>query len=105
MQDELAKEGLTRIAISPTDASNAVEMEHVAQRTIAQFGGIDILVHSAGTNTHDRAMKRLTTELWDMLVSVNLNGAYYVTHAVLPSMRERGSGHLIYISSISGLDG
>ena len=36
-------------------------------------------------------------------MSVNLNGAYYVTRAVLPAMRERGSGHLIYISSISGL--
>jgi NADP-dependent 3-hydroxy acid dehydrogenase YdfG len=34
---------------------------------------------------------------------VNLNGAYYATRAVLPAMRERKSGHLIYISSISGL--
>jgi serine 3-dehydrogenase (NADP+) len=37
------------------------------------------------------------------LVEVNLNGAFYATHAVLPSMRSAGSGHLIYISSISGL--
>jgi NADP-dependent 3-hydroxy acid dehydrogenase YdfG len=37
------------------------------------------------------------------LVLVNLNGAYYATHAVLPAMREQRSGHLIYISSISGL--
>jgi len=48
-------------------------------------------------------MKRLNPELWDMMLSVNLNGAYYVTSAVLPAMRERRSGHLIYISSISGL--
>jgi Short-chain alcohol dehydrogenase of unknown specificity len=38
-----------------------------------------------------------------MMVSTNLNGAYYITRAVLPHMRERAAGHLIYISSISGL--
>jgi NADP-dependent 3-hydroxy acid dehydrogenase YdfG len=37
------------------------------------------------------------------LINVNLNAAYYVTRAVLPSMRERKSGHLIYVSSISGM--
>jgi len=47
-------------------------------------------------------MKRLTTEIWDMMVSVNLNAAYYVTGPVLPAMRERGAGHLIYVS-VSGL--
>ncbi len=102
LQELLAKEGL-HIEISPADASNAADMEQVVERTIAQVGGIDILVYSAGTNTPDRSLKRLTTDLWDTLVKVNLNGAYYVTRALLPSMRERGSGHLIYISSISGL--
>ena len=47
-------------------------------------------------------MKRLNQDIWDMMLSVNLNGAYYATRAVLPAMREAGKGHLIYISSISG---
>ena len=62
----------------------------LAERTRHQFGTIDILVYAAGTNTPDRSLKRLNPDLWDMMVSVNLNGAYYVTHAVLPAMRERG---------------
>jgi NADP-dependent 3-hydroxy acid dehydrogenase YdfG len=102
LQDQLVNEGHS-IEIAPADASNAAEMEQVAQRTCAQFGSINILVYAAGTNTPDRSMKRLNQEIWDMMLSVNLNGAYYVTRAVLPSMRESGSGHLIYISSISGL--
>jgi serine 3-dehydrogenase len=102
LQDELAKEGYP-IEISPADTSNAAEMEQLAQRTRLQFGTVGILVYAAGTNTPDRAMKRLNPELWDMMLSVNLNGAYYITRAVLPSMRENGAGHLIYISSISGL--
>lgn len=102
LQEELSKEGFP-IEIAPADTANAAEMERLAQRALAQFGRIDILLYAAGTNTPDRAMKRLTREIWDMMVSVNLNGAYYATRAVLPSMREAGAGHLIYISSISGL--
>jgi NADP-dependent 3-hydroxy acid dehydrogenase YdfG len=102
LQDELTKEGHP-IEISPADTSRAAEMEQLAQRTRLQFDAIDILVYAAGTNTPDRALKRLNPDIWDMMLSVNLNGAYYITRAVLPSMRERASGHLIYISSISGL--
>ncbi len=102
LQVELAKEGFP-LEISPADVSKAADMEQLAQRTCAQFGGIDILLYAAGTNTPDRAMNRLNPGIWDMMVNVNLSGAYYVTQAALPSMRERKSGHLIYISSISGL--
>jgi serine 3-dehydrogenase len=102
LQEELAKEGHT-IEIAAADASNAGEMDGLAKRALEKFGKIDILVYVTGTNTPDRAMTRLTPALWDMMISVNLNGAFYSTHAVLPSMRAAASGHLIYISSISGL--
>jgi serine 3-dehydrogenase (NADP+) len=102
LQKQLSEEGHT-IEIAPADASRAREMEQLAQRTHTKLGSIDILVFATGTNTPDRSMKRLTTEIWDTMLSVNLNGAYYITRAVLPSMREKGAGHLIYISSISGL--
>jgi serine 3-dehydrogenase (NADP+) len=102
LQKQLSDEGHT-IEIAPADASRAREMERLAQHTHTKLGSIDILVFATGTNTPDRSMKRLTTEIWDTMLSVNLNGAYYITRAVLPSMREKGAGHLIYISSISGL--
>jgi NADP-dependent 3-hydroxy acid dehydrogenase YdfG len=60
-------------------------------------------VFAAGTNTPDRAMNRLNVEIWDMMVGANLSAAYYLTRAVLPVMRTRKAGHLIYISSISGI--
>jgi serine 3-dehydrogenase (NADP+) len=85
------------------DAARAADMQKLAQQVLSKHGHIDILIYSAGTNIKDRTMKRLNPELWDMMVSVNLNSAYYITHAVLPSMRERKAGHLIYVSSISGL--
>lgn len=102
LQDQLGKEGHP-IEISIADASKPEQMEQLAQRTIAGMGKVDILVFASGTNTPDRALGRLTSEIWDMMVSTNLSGAYYATRAVLPSMRTAKGGHLIYISSISGI--
>ena len=92
-----------KIEIFTGDASNVEQMQELGWRTHERFGKIDILVYATGTNTPDRALTRLNPDLWNELVSVNLNGAYYITSAVLPFMREAKSGHLIYISSISGL--
>jgi serine 3-dehydrogenase len=102
LQKQLAEEGHP-ISIAVADTASVKEMEQLAQTTRDQFGSIDVLVFAAGTNTPDRSLKRLNAEIWDMMVGVNLNGAYYITQAVLPSMRDKGAGHLIYISSISGL--
>ena len=102
LRDQLLKE-VHQLDIAVADAASAPQMNDLAARTLAAFGKLDILVYATGTNTPDRAMTRLTSALWDELVSVNLNGAYYATAAVLPSMRAARSGHLIYISSISGL--
>jgi serine 3-dehydrogenase (NADP+) len=102
LQKQLAAEGHA-IEIAVADASSSDQMEVLGKRAIAAFGGLDILVYVTGTNTPDRSMARLTPAIWNELINVNLNGAFYVTHAVLPSMRDAGAGHLIYVASISGL--
>ena len=91
------------LEIFPADATQPADMDRLAQHTREKLGAIDILVYATGTNTPDRALTRLTPPVWDHLIAANLSGAYYATQAVLPGMRERGSGHLIYISSISGM--
>lgn len=85
------------------DASDAAQMDQLARHTRERLGDIDVMVFATGINIPDRSMKRLTTAIWDEMVRVNLSAAYYVTRAVLPAMRERRAGHLIYISSVSGL--
>jgi NADP-dependent 3-hydroxy acid dehydrogenase YdfG len=102
LQDELAGENID-IGISMADATNPAAMDELAARTVELFHKIDILVYATGTNTPDRAMMRLSTKTWDEVMGVNLSGAYYATRAVLPAMRERKSGYLIYIGSISGM--
>lgn len=90
------------VEIYPADASDPGQMELLAAAARERLGRIDILVFATGTNTPDRSMQRLTVEIWNMMIVTNLNSAYYITRAVLPSMREAGAGHLIYVSSISG---
>src|SRR3954471_24671293 len=102
LQTQLAAEGHP-IEIAVADASSADQMAELGKRAIAAFGGLDILVYVTGTNTPDRSMVRLARPICNELMNANLNGAYYVTHAVLPSMRDAGRGHLIYVASISGL--
>ncbi len=102
LQKQLAGEG-HKIEIAAADAGVAAQMQELAKSTLAKFGKIDILVYVTGTNTPDRYLDKLTPGLWDELITVNLNGAFYATHAILPSMRDAGRGHLIYISSISGI--
>ena len=102
LKAELASENIA-IETEIADAADAAAMEQLAGRTRKQLGPIDILVYNTGTNVPDRALTRLSAPIWDMMLSVNLNGAYYATRAVLPAMRERKSGHLIYVASISAI--
>jgi serine 3-dehydrogenase len=102
LQRQLDAEG-HRIEIAAADSSVVGEMQQVAERTHEKFGKIDFLVYATGTNIPDRALTRLTPAIWNDLISVNLNGAYYITSAVLPQMRAAAAGYLIYVASMSGL--
>jgi serine 3-dehydrogenase (NADP+) len=98
LRSQLAGEG-HEIRIYPADASDPAAMNG-----LAEFAGpIDTLVYATGTNTPDRLLPRLTPAIWDMMIGVNLSGAYYATQAVLPGMRERKSGLIVYISSKSAV--
>jgi NADP-dependent 3-hydroxy acid dehydrogenase YdfG len=102
LKEELAKEQ-REITVRRADASIPEDMQQLAHETLEHFGKIDVLVFATGTNIPDRSMARLTPQLWNSVVEVNLNGAFYATYAVLPSMRKAGAGHLIYVASISGV--
>lgn len=61
----------------------------------------DVLVNNAGVMTK-KPFLELTAEEWHDMVDVNLSALYHATHAVLPGMVSRGSGHVVIIGSIAG---
>lgn len=97
--EQLREESGGKIAIFAADAGDPAQMTALAA---AAGNRVDVMVYATGTNTPDRALTRLTDPIWHDLVQVNLNGAWYITRALLPAMREAKRGHLIYVSSISG---
>jgi NAD(P)-dependent dehydrogenase (short-subunit alcohol dehydrogenase family) len=58
-------------------------------------------VLSAGINVTDRNWPVITTDAWDDVIAIDLNGAFYCCHSVLPSMREHGQGLIINVSSMA----
>ena len=68
----------------------------------ADIGQVDILLANAGLNVPNRSLGSLTSDDWDLVIDVNLNGVFYPVRAVLPGMRASGGGLVILISSWAG---
>ncbi|MDE3198792.1 MAG: SDR family oxidoreductase [Acidobacteriota bacterium] len=83
------------------DVSNAGQVRDFVADVYRVFGGVDVLVNNAGSGTF-RPVADLTPEQWDRMISLNLSGAYYCCHEVLPIFRERGGGYIVNISSLAG---
>ena len=86
---------------APLDVADKNAVSTVVQRILDEHGRIDIGVFSAGINVTDRNWPVVTTEAWDDVIAIDLNGAFYCCHAVVPSMREQGSGLIINVSSMA----
>ena len=78
------------------------DVERAAREIVARHGRIDLLVNSAGLNVPNRSWADMTTEGWDKVVRINLDGLLYCMHAVLPTMRAQKSGTIINVSSWAG---
>ena len=88
--------------VEALDVSNAPSVQGVVQSILARHGKVDILVNSAGLNNPLRSWRDQTVASWDQVIRVNLDGTFYCTHAVLPSMRARKDGLVINIASWAG---
>jgi NAD(P)-dependent dehydrogenase (short-subunit alcohol dehydrogenase family) len=83
----------------PCDVRDREQVQGLIHLTRAQFGRLDVLVYATGTNIPDRSLERLTPGTWEMMLGVNLTGAYHCTQLALPVMREQGGGLIIYVST------
>ncbi len=69
-----------------------------------ELGPVDILVNNAGI-TRDATLKRMTFDMWNEVIAVNLGGCYNMAKACWPSMNERNFGRIVNIGSINGQAG
>ncbi|CUS89732.1 short chain dehydrogenase, partial [Candidatus Kryptonium thompsonii] len=83
------------------DVSNEKDVKNAVEKTIEQFGKIDILINNAGFGIY-KPVVELTVDEFDSMVGVNFRGVFLFTKYVLPYMMKQNSGVIINISSIAG---
>ncbi|MBM4163671.1 MAG: 3-oxoacyl-[acyl-carrier-protein] reductase [Lentisphaerae bacterium] len=87
-----------------TDVGNKDSVEACVARAVETFGRIDILVNNAGI-TRDKLLIRMSDEDWDLVLQINLKGAFLFSRAAARLMMKQRSGVMIQIASIIGLIG
>ena len=83
------------------DVASAEAVQAMVDQVIKVFGGVDILVNSAGICKR-RRMLEIPEKEWDLVLAINLKGTFLCCRAALPSMIERGWGRIVNVASISG---
>jgi len=86
------------------NVSRPEDCARVVQEVLDQHGRLDILVNNAGV-THDKMAMKMSVEDWDTVISVNLSGSFYMAQPALRHMVERGTGRIIFVSSVIGETG
>ena len=86
------------------DVSASEEVDQLVKIATDTFGRIDVLVNNAGI-TRDNLLLRMTEENWDMVLRVNLKGAFLCTQKVVRGMMKQRQGKIINISSVVGVMG
>ncbi len=87
------------------DLRNDAAVSHAVAAVERDHGRLDILVHAAGVS-RDAVVWKLTPEDWDLVLGVNLRGAFLLTQQALPLMRRNASGgRIVLIGSINGSRG
>jgi len=91
-----------RAMVVIADVANETEVNKMVDQVIQKWGGIDILVNNAGVS--GIAMIEDTKKSdWDRVLGVDLDGTFYCSKAVIGTMKKRGGGKIVNISSIAGL--
>jgi NAD(P)-dependent dehydrogenase (short-subunit alcohol dehydrogenase family) len=115
---DIRAKGRRALAVG-TDVSDRKSVQHMVAAAMAEFGRIDILINNAGGPVAGTAhpvessdeffdiMEKLTCSTiseddWNRIFNINFYGAVYCTQAVLPIMKNQGSGHIISITSKAG---
>lgn len=87
-----------------SDASDYAAAEQLINDVVADFGSLDILINNAGI-TQDNLLMRMTEEMWDKVINVNLKSVFNTVKASNRTMMKQRNGSIINLTSVVGIKG
>lgn len=103
LEAELAAKGVKAKGYR-SDASDFAQADKLINDVVAEFGSLDILINNAGI-TMDNLLLRMTEEMWDKIMNVNLKSCFNTVKAATKPMMKQKSGSIINMTSVVGLKG
>ena len=100
---ELRSLGVQSMAVR-TDVSNAGDVERLIKSVQEEWGSVDVLINNAGV-TRDNLSVRMSEADWDMVLNINLKGAFLCSREAAKVMMRQRSGHIVNIASVAGIIG
>jgi 3-oxoacyl-[acyl-carrier protein] reductase len=102
---DLAARYQVNAAAFACDITDTAATQALVAAVVQRFGRLDILVNDAAYNyaVPYADLDNLTAEVWDKIMAVNLTGPMHLTKAVAPVMKAQGSGRIVNIASVAGL--
>ncbi|HEX5327685.1 MAG TPA: SDR family oxidoreductase, partial [Acetobacteraceae bacterium] len=91
--------------VVPGHIARKHELEALVERTIAHWGGIDVLVCNAAVNPYLGPAAGASDDVYERVMGANVRSNFWLCNMVLPQMADRGGGSVIIVSSIGGLRG
>lgn len=102
---EVERSAPKALFLDGVDVRDEAGVEQAVRSVLETFGGIDVLVNAAGVGSGGARAHELPSEEWQRVLDINLTGSYLVAKHVLPAMVDRGSGSVIHLASVEGLEG
>lgn len=102
--NELLAQGHEAIAV-PCNVSDKAQLQNLVDRTLDQWGRIDILVCNAATNPIYGPLAKIADDAWEKVMATNVQSVLWLCNMVLPGMAQRGGGSVIMVSSIAAIKG
>lgn len=98
---ELETEMGKQLLVHELNVSDRSSCNSFVEATVKKWGTVDILVNNAGLMPLS-FFKNNKVDEWEQMIDVNLKGVIYSTAAVIPHMLQKGSGHIVNVSSVAG---